>query len=138
MLAERLLTAGLGRANSLEDVARKYQNVILDKSTRELFIGTRPGDDRYLAPRALTYAALDALIMFGIWRQQAAALKKERMTAVADLEFACLPAVAEMELAGVRVDPAAWRRILVGVAIERDRAAEELTTLLAPASRPST
>jgi DNA polymerase-1 len=43
-----------------------------------------------------------------------------------------------MELAGVMVDTGRWRKILEGVAVQRDQAAAELSALLAPAIQQTT
>ncbi|HUS16352.1 MAG TPA: DNA polymerase, partial [Chloroflexia bacterium] len=100
------------------------------------FIGAR--GDGYLSEAQLTYAARDALIMFTIYQTQWAEIKKQRMDKVAALEFQCVAAVGDMELAGVKIDTTHWRDILTKVAVERDRAAEELNAMVAEVARQST
>lgn len=136
MLAERLLTAGRAREVSLRQIALKYCGIIMDKTIRKSFVGVR--GDGYLSEEQLTYAARDALILFEIQRLQAAELKKLRMGQVAELEFQCVAAVGDMELAGVKIDTAKWREILRRVTIERDRSAEELNEIVATVARQST
>jgi DNA polymerase I-like protein with 3'-5' exonuclease and polymerase domains len=131
MLAERLLTAGRYGARSetgLKALSRNYLGIVMDKTARKGFIGAV--GDQYLESAQLLYAARDVEVLFGIWRQQAALLRKEKLEKVAQLEFQCVPAVGDMELAGVAVDVARWRLILEGVAVQRDQAAAELTALL--------
>jgi DNA polymerase-1 len=131
MLAERLLTAGRYGARSetgLKALARNYMGIAMDKTARKGFIGAV--GDQYLEPAQLLYAARDVEVLFGIWRQQAALLRKEKLEKVAQLEFQCVPAVGDMELAGVQVDAERWRQILVGVSVQRDQAAAELYALL--------
>lgn len=131
MLAERLLTAGRYGARSetgLKALARNYLGIVMDKTARKGFIGAV--GDQYLEPAQLLYAARDVEVLFGIWRQQATQLRKEKLEKVAQLEFQCVPAVGDMELAGVAVDVGRWRQILTGVAVQRDQAAAELTALL--------
>jgi DNA polymerase I-like protein with 3'-5' exonuclease and polymerase domains len=136
MLAERLLTAGRAREVSLRQLAMKYVGIVMDKTIRKSFVGVK--GDGYLSPDQLTYAARDAHILFEIRNIQLAELKKMRMMQVAELEFQCVAAVGDMELAGVMIDVEKWRTILRGVTIERDRTAEELNGLLEGAARQST
>ncbi len=136
MLAERLLTAGRTREVSLRQIAMKYCGIVMDKTIRKSFVGVR--GDGYLSEEQLTYAARDALILFEIQRLQAAELKKLRMNQVAELEFQCVAAVGDMELAGVKIDTAKWREILRRVTIERDHAAEELNEIVATVARQAT
>jgi DNA polymerase I-like protein with 3'-5' exonuclease and polymerase domains/intein/homing endonuclease len=131
LLAERLLTAGRYGARSetgLRALSQHYLGITMDKTARKGFIGAV--GDQYLEPAQLLYAARDAEVLFGIWRQQAALLRKEKLEKVAQLEFQCVPAVGDMELAGVQVDAERWRQILVGVAVQRDQAAAELYAML--------
>ena len=60
MLAERLITAGVGREISLKAIAQKYIGATLDKSVREAFHKIGSNGDAYLAPEQLHYAARDA------------------------------------------------------------------------------
>jgi DNA polymerase-1 len=76
--------------------------------------------------------------MLPIWRDQLRELKKHGLEQVADLEFRCIAAVGDMELAGVRIDEARWRKIIEDVAVQRDKASEELSEMLAPATMQTT
>jgi DNA polymerase-1 len=138
MLAERLITAGISREISLKMIAHKYIGATLDKSVREAFYKLAGNGDSYLAPEQLHYAARDAFIMIPIWRQQAPKLKDLKLEQVAELEFQCIAAVGDMELAGVQIDEVRWRKIISDVQIQRDRAATELAELLEPASMQAT
>jgi DNA polymerase-1 len=138
MLAERLLMAGIGREISLKAIAQKYIGATLDKSVRESFYKLAQNGDAYLATEQLHYAARDAFIMIPIYRAQQAELKKHRLLQVAELEFRCIAAVGDMELAGVQIDVERWRKIIADVAVQRDKAQGELSELLAPASRQAT
>ncbi|HUP26947.1 MAG TPA: DNA polymerase [Chloroflexia bacterium] len=138
MLAERLLTAGIGREISLKAIAQKYIGATLDKTVREAFYKLAAIGDAYLAPDQLHYAARDAFIMTPIWRDQVKELKKQGLEQVADLEFRCVAAVGDMELAGVQIDEARWRKIIGDVTVQRDKAADELCELLQPATMQTT
>jgi DNA polymerase I-like protein with 3'-5' exonuclease and polymerase domains len=138
MLAERLLTAGISREISLKAIAQKYIGAYLDKSVRESFYKLAASGDAYLAPEQLHYAARDAFIMMPIWRDQVKELKKQALEQVADIEFRCIAAVGDMELAGVRIDEGRWRKIIEDVAVQRDKASQELCEMLAPATMQTT
>lgn len=138
MLAERLVTAGISREISLKAIAHKYIGATLDKSVRESFYKTAALGDAYLAPEQLHYAARDAFIMIPIWKLQVPALKRTRLEQVALLEFQCIAAVGDMELAGVKIDETRWRKIIGDVAVQRDKAQGELCEILAPATMQAT
>jgi DNA polymerase I-like protein with 3'-5' exonuclease and polymerase domains len=138
MLAERLVTAGVGREISLKAISQKYIGATLDKSVRESFHKLGSNGDAYLAPEQLHYAARDAFIMIPIYRLQQIELKKHKLLQVAELEFRCIAAVGDMELAGVQIDVERWRKIIADVAVQRDKSQEELSELLAPASMQAT
>ena len=138
MLAERILTAGIGREISLKAIAQKYIGAVLDKSVRESFYKNAAIGDAYLAPEQLHYAARDAYIMLPIWQQQTPELKKHKLMQVAELEFLCIAAVGDMELAGVKIDEVRWRKIIADVQVQRDQASIELCEVLEPASMQAT
>ncbi|MEO6457623.1 MAG: DNA polymerase [Chloroflexia bacterium] len=138
MLAERLLTAGVSREISLKAIAQKYIGATLDKTVREAFYKMATVGDSYLAPDQLHYAARDAFIMMPIWRDQVKELKKHGLEQVADLEFRCIAAVGDMELAGVQIDEVRWRKIIEDVTVQRDKAADDLCEVLQPATMQTT
>jgi DNA polymerase I len=138
MLAERLLTAGVSREISLKAIAEKYVGAVLDKTVRESFYKLAGNGDAYLAPEQLHYAARDAFIMVPIKNKQAPLLKKQGLEQVAQIEFQCIAAVGDMELAGVQIDEERWRKIIADVAVQREVAAAELAELLQPASMQAT
>ena len=126
MLAERVLTAGISREIGLAALSKKYLGIVMDKSVRSSFIGSK-GD---FTDEQLRYAARDALALFSIYNQQRTALQRERLLTTALLEFKTLVAVGEMELAGCLIDVAKWRTIIDASKVERDRCAQELSDLL--------
>ncbi|HYP21827.1 MAG TPA: DNA polymerase, partial [Chloroflexia bacterium] len=138
MLAERICTAGLGREISLKQIAARYVGAVLDKSVREAFYKLAHNGDAYLADEQLHYAARDAFIMIPIWRLQKQELKKHKLEDVADLEFRCIAAVCDLELAGVQIDTVKWRKIIEDVALHRERTAVELSEMLQPATMQAT
>jgi DNA polymerase I-like protein with 3'-5' exonuclease and polymerase domains/intein/homing endonuclease len=138
MLAERVLTAGLAREISLKQIAQKYIGAVLDKTVRESFYKLASSSDAYLAPEQLHYAARDAYIMIPIWHHQRPELKKHDLERVAELEFRCIAAVGDMELVGVKIDEASWRKIISDVGVQRDKSSAELCEMLEPASMQAT
>ncbi|MDQ3930767.1 MAG: DNA polymerase, partial [Chloroflexota bacterium] len=138
MLAERICTAGLGREISLKQIAARYIGAVLDKSVREAFYKLAHNGDAYLAPEQLHYAARDAFIMIPIWHLQKKELERHKLEGVAELEFQCIAAVGDLELAGVQIDVAKWRKIIEDVAVQREKAAVELSEMLQPATMQAT
>ena len=127
MLAERILTTGLKRENSLEAITLKRLGLQLDKSTWETF-----GKTSALTPKQLEYSALDVLVLFPIFKIQFKNLQKEKLTRIAQLEFRCLPVVAEMELKGSYIDVKKWRKNLKELKEKRDLAAARIQEELRP------
>ncbi len=128
MLAERLLTAGLGMEVNLAKIVERYLGEKMDKSVRKTFIGaTSVG---HLSDDQLNYAAKDTFSLFPIYVQQLVKIKKEKMERVADLEFRCVAAVGDLELAGCKLDTDKWRAILTEVAKKRDLVRDELMEML--------
>ncbi len=127
MLAERLLTAGLGMEVNLAAITKRYLGEIMDKSVRKTFYGQTSIN---LSPEQLNYAAKDVFALFPIYAMQLEKLKQEKLLTVADLEFKCVSAVADMELNGCKLDVVKWRKILEGVAVKRDAVRSELMDIL--------
>jgi DNA polymerase I-like protein with 3'-5' exonuclease and polymerase domains len=101
MLCSQVLE--FGEACSLEALAQRHLDVILDKSQQMSAWG---GD---LSREQLTYAALDAQILLPLARVLHEKLDDERLWPTARLESACTAPLAWIELAGMPVDVASWR-----------------------------
>ena len=127
MLAERILTTGLKRENSLEAIALKHLNIQLEKEVRTTF-----NHKAALTKKQLEYSALDVLVLFPIFKIQFKNLQKEKLVRIAQLEFRCLPVVAEMELKGVYIDVEKWRKNLKKLKEKRDLAAARIQEELRP------
>jgi len=110
-IAESVLNAGMAKGgNSLEDLALKYLNIKMNKETVMTF-ANHPYDADFTEEQ-LVYAANDVLVLPEIKRQQQMYLNQYRLNATAELEFRLVESVAEMELAGFRLDTELWRRSL--------------------------
>lgn len=130
MLAERVLTSGVSREISLKNLSHQYLELPLDKAERANFIGMKPGTA--YSEDLLKYAIRDVLILFPIYEQQMPKLKKLKLWRTAQLEFDCIPAVGDMELAGCLINVDKWKEIIEGVKVLRDQAAAELLEILEP------
>jgi len=108
MLAERLLTAGISYKYSLESMTKKYFSFELDKSLRLSFVN----GITHLTPEQIRYAARDVVILFLLYEVQKKGLAKEQLSSVAQLEFDAVVPIAEMELAGLRIDVENWNAIV--------------------------
>jgi len=103
MLASQLLDGGAGEhRHSLEALARDHLGLDLPK---ELQLSDWKGE---LSQRQLAYAARDGEVTFLLRTALIPLLLKKRLIQTAKLEFDCLPAVAEMEYAGIGIDRGAW------------------------------
>lgn len=131
MLAERILTTGLQRENSLEDLAAKYLGVALDKDWAALNWGATAKSGR-VSKAQLKYAANDVLVLFPLYEKLLTALQRERLMTVANLEFSLVPVVAEIEVRGSLIDEKKWRENLQVLMNRRDEIAAQIQQELQP------
>ncbi len=127
MLAAQLLDGGdYGASYSLEAVAERYLDERVDKSAR------REDWSGELSRSQLEYAARDAAILLPLRERLAEALEEEGLAGVSEIEFGAVATIADMELAGVKLDVARWKELEVTVRERRDRAAERLESFFPP------
>jgi DNA polymerase-1 len=109
MLAQQLLDGGAktGSGNGLAQTASFRLGVTLDKSIR----GTVWVPGR-LTPAQLEYAADDAAATWRVFDQQWRELVHRSLTRVAQIEFAALPVLADLQMRGVAFDAPRWRRLV--------------------------
>jgi len=133
MLAEQLINAGLGRRNaSLKDIALKYLNLTLDKDYASYNWENFAGRTTEFSPKHLKYAASDILMLFPIFEKQLEKIRKEELTKTAQLEFAVMPVVAEMEIKGSHIDVPKWRANLEELKKKRDELAIQIQEAIRP------
>ena len=121
MLAAQLLAGGDQTPSfSLEAVAERYASVELDKSTR---LEDWSGE---LSEAQIEYAARDASVLLPLRERLEEDLGEEKLGAVSKIEFRAVAAIAEMELAGVKLDVARWKDLETVVRRRRDEKAIEL------------
>ena len=127
MLAAQVLSGGNYAASySLEAVAERYLDESLDKSEQ------RSDWSGELSGAQLEYAARDARILLPLRERLAGALEEEELGRISSIEFEAVATIAEMELAGVKLDVARWGELEVAVRERRDRAAERLESFFPP------
>ncbi len=135
MLAEGVLTSGLGLSLRLDEISRRRANLeselynkkrIMQKSFQNM------PRNAHFSKEQLMYAAMDVLALFPIMEKQIRLLHKEDLLKVAKLEFAVAPVVAEMELKGVYIDTKKWREILTSLIEKRKELAIDFQEAIRP------
>ncbi|MBE9179346.1 bifunctional 3'-5' exonuclease/DNA polymerase [Oculatella sp. LEGE 06141] len=122
-LAYRVLTAGLKTSLSLQTLAQKLLNIELDK-TQQVSDWSQP-----LTSKQLQYAALDAAILLKLYPILVKKLERSHLLKIAQLEFHCMPAVAQMELNGMLLDLSRWQTLGAKLESDRDAALHQLSQL---------
>jgi len=118
MLAAQLLDGGRqGAAYGLDAVAERYLDEAPDKSEQ------RSDWSGKLSGRQLGYAARDAAVLLPLREKLLEALEAEELVRVSKIEFAAVSSIAEMELAGVKLDVGRWKELEKTVRVRRDEAA---------------
>lgn len=121
MLAAQLLAGGdQSPSFALESVAERFVDESLDKSARK--------DDwtGALSEEQLEYAARDAAVLLPLRERLEEKLQEEKLNRVSQIEFGAVAAIAEMELAGIKLDVARWKELEKTVRERRDQAAADL------------
>jgi DNA polymerase I len=127
MLAAQVLDGGNYAASySLEAVVERYLDESLDKSEQ------RSNWSGELSEAQLEYAAQDARVLLSLRDRLAALLEEEGLGRISRIEFEAVAAIAEMELAGVKLDVARWKELEATVRERRDRAADHLESFFPP------
>ena len=118
MLAAQLLDGGRqGASYALDAVAERYLDEAPDKSEQ------RSDWSGKLSERQLEYAARDAAVLVPLREKLLEALEAEELVRVSKIEFAAVSSIAEMELAGVKLDLERWKELEKSVRERRDEAA---------------
>ena len=127
MLAERIITMGISREISLKAISEKYLGIKMDKSVRETFINLQAASSKgNFTDEQLEYAARDAFVLREIFEKQFKQLQEQDLVDTAKLEFAIIPAVAEMELHGSLIDQVKWRKYIAELKEKRDKSNKEI------------
>lgn len=128
MLAEQVINAGITKKSNLKLLVKNYLGFSMDKETRELFNGFSGEFNKQM----IHYASDDVAVLPEIYRKQLALLKKENLVHIAKLEFDAVPAIAEMEMYGVKIEDEQWREILKEINVSRDCKLADIRDVLEP------
>ncbi|MDN5696713.1 MAG: bifunctional 3'-5' exonuclease/DNA polymerase [Rubrobacter sp.] len=121
MLAAQLLGGGDQSASyALEALAERHLGRQLDKTEQS---GDWTGP---LSEEQLRYAAEDAAVLPPLGETLQRDLASEKLTTVSKIEFRAVPAIAEMELSGIKLALDRWRELETSVRARRDETALEL------------
>ncbi|MGI8650743.1 MAG: bifunctional 3'-5' exonuclease/DNA polymerase [Rubrobacter sp.] len=122
MLADQILSGGNheGRSYALDAVAERYLDEEVSKEEQ------RTDWSGELSERQLEYAARDARILLPLYEKLRADLEAQKLKLVGRIEFGAVGPLAEMELAGIKLDVAKWKELEVVVRERRDLAAGKL------------
>ncbi len=120
-LASVLIAAGdENTRHGLEPVVSRFLNQQLNKDAQ---LSNWAGE---LTRNQLEYAARDAQVLLPLREALRSKLDELDLLVTADLEFAAVPAITAMELAGVYLDVERWKALLARMTVERDALADEL------------
>jgi DNA polymerase I-like protein with 3'-5' exonuclease and polymerase domains len=114
MLVERLIHNGERASVSLLNTAARY-DIEVTKEARNWFISLDQRPDEWDAPlpfEQLTYIEQDIKVPHLLIEKQQEAIRRLGLKQVIDLENDALPTIAAMEVQGITVDTARWKRIL--------------------------
>ncbi len=121
MLAAQLLRMPEGPLRaSLDELVRFYLGEALSKKEQA------SDWSGHLRDEQLVYAARDAAVLLPLHRELAARLDRHGLVRAAAIEFACMGAVADMELAGIRLDLVAWAALRDATTLARDEALDRV------------
>ncbi|MCX6088961.1 MAG: bifunctional 3'-5' exonuclease/DNA polymerase [Candidatus Atribacteria bacterium] len=122
MLAYQVLSTGL-KTNGfkLSDLVKNELGEDLPKELQVSDFG------KEVSREQLEYAARDAQVLLRLYPRLTEQLQKYDLQNTADLEFACLPAVVEMELSGILIDTVKWDKLSRKLEEQRVQAIRGLT-----------
>ena len=105
---------------NLAAVASHYLGVSLDKTEQT-------GDwSGALSDSQLAYAASDSRILLQLWDCLAGRLRENGLERIADIEFACAPALARAEYDGISLDLGQWEHLCTDIQNQYEMALQAL------------
>jgi DNA polymerase I-like protein with 3'-5' exonuclease and polymerase domains len=131
-IAESLIVCGLPRnenGRGLGYLTQKYLGSALEKEVRKSFLSFKGGR---VTEKQAEYAALDIIVLFGIFDKQYPILQKQDLLRVAKLEFKVAPVVGDMELRGFNIDVDKWRKHIDVLREQREKVAAKLQEAARP------
>jgi len=131
MIAERLLTCGLGRFNSLKFITKKYLNIQLDKEVRQGFTNMNKDNFNEKINNALLhYSADDVGVLQQIFKIQSNLLNNKRLNKIANIEFDFIKVLAEIELLGINFDFHLWGKLIKKVKIQNNLVKDQIIRII--------
>lgn len=128
LLASKLISGGKeGESHSLAKAVKRFLGIEIDKSEQ-----TSNWAENNLSKSQIEYAAQDALIICKLYQAQLLKLCDLGILETAELEFDCVNAIADMELAGMLLDSERWQEIVKDVEIKHLAVATDLRQTLEP------
>lgn len=123
MLAEYALTAGTQfDGYGLDDISKKYLGISLDKSLQTSFVGHH-GD---FSQEQLSYAAKDTSNLIRLAKVMKDEMGRFGVLKAWKIESNAVPAFADMEFYGQKIDVAAWKELIQENQAAADKAKLEL------------
>ena len=126
LLASQLIGAGrVEGGHGLAAVSDRHLGELVDKSM-QLSDWSGP-----LTHEQYEYAAKDAALMLPLYEKLSAVLRELSLEDVARLEFECILPIAAMELAGMALDVACWKTLVINLERAHEVLSDELKRELA-------
>lgn len=125
-LASILLAAGTQQSHSLAAVTERFLKQQIDKSLRT------SDWTRELSRSQIAYAARDAQILIPLRAKLVELLRAAGLVECAQLEFACVPATAQIELQGIYLDKTLWLEQMAVASALREELLKQITDILEP------
>ncbi|MEW6735319.1 MAG: DNA polymerase, partial [Acidobacteriota bacterium] len=129
MLAAQLI--GGGRENaifSLSELLGKYGISIGEASGSDELFGISESENQ------MASAARRAMSLVQVYEKQRLKLQELALIKIAKLEFDCVAAIVEMELAGILLDTERWKALIAITAKQHKELADEIKQQLQPAN----
>jgi DNA polymerase I len=131
MIAEMLLLKGRKlQGFALDDIADKYLGVKMDKDIRKSFLKMVYGDS-FTEPQ-LYYSAMDVAYLHKLREEQMRFIRKHGLEKVSVIEMATIPAIGDMELAGMFIDKVKWLKAEENAKAAKLTAMEKLNEFFSP------
>jgi DNA polymerase I len=141
MLAEQVIYGvGWSEANesgiplSLKGIAER-RGITVEKETRSFFfnLDQRPEWDEPLPEDVLRYADQDVTVLEQIYISQLEEIRRLGLFKAAKLEFRVLPAMGEIELNGIYINPTNWMQVIEEQKVLARQYEEEALEVFGPA-----
>lgn len=125
MLSEQVIRCGLGLKVSLAQVAKHYLKISIDKD-KELRTSWEATPVNAFSERQLRYAAGDCIFPHYVAKYQKPLITSRGLGKTVQLERDVLPAIVDMELAGMRLDVPKWIQLYQNAIVARELAIKKL------------